>query len=142
MPRLQEVFGDPSPVALVTGSGAPRVGRAIAEHLGRLGCRLALHAHHSIREAEEAAAQYREQGVETIVVQGAMEASAEVESFVAAVIEYFGRLDILVNSAAIWEPKPLEEVTAEEVHVLVYGQVYAPSEDYNQRGRTSCPYTK
>jgi|GEM_PF-4377389 len=34
------------------------------------------------------------------------------------------------------------EVTAEEVHVLVYGRVYAPSEDYNQRGRTSCPYTK
>ena len=48
MSKLQKVFDCPKPVALVTGSGSPRVGRAIAIHLASLGCRIALHANTSI----------------------------------------------------------------------------------------------
>lgn len=119
MPSMQDVFQHPAPVALVTGSGAPRVGRAIAEHLAKLGCRLAMHAHHSVDEAERAATSLRDRGCEVIVVRGAMDRAEEVEEFVAAVIHHFGRLDILVNSAAIWVPKPLEEVTAEDVRAYL-----------------------
>ncbi len=52
MPTLQDVFQCDHPVALVTGSGAPRVGREIAVLLARLGCRIALHANNSLAEAE------------------------------------------------------------------------------------------
>lgn len=115
MPSIQDLFRNPAPVALVTGSGAPRVGQVIAEHLANLGCRLALHAHHSIEAAEHAALKLRENGCDAIVVRGAMDRADEVEDFIAAVGDHFGRLDILVNSAAIWEPKHLEEVTADDV---------------------------
>ncbi|MEX0824537.1 MAG: SDR family oxidoreductase [Pirellulaceae bacterium] len=115
MPSIQDIFQDPAPVALVTGSGAPRVGRAIAAHLAGLGCRLALHAHRSIEDAEHAASKLRDDGCEVIVVRGAVDRAEEVEAFVAAVAQHFGRIDILINSAAIWAPKRLEEVTAEDV---------------------------
>ena len=56
MPTVQDVFDCDQPVALVTGSGAPRVGREIARSLARLGCRIAIHANTSVAEAEQTAA--------------------------------------------------------------------------------------
>ncbi len=38
-----------------------------------------------------------------------------VKSLVAAAVEHFGRIDALVNAAAIWKPQRLEKVTAEDV---------------------------
>ena len=35
-----------------------------------------------------------------------------VQAMVQAVLTRFGRLDVLVNCAAIWQSKPLEDVTA------------------------------
>ncbi len=102
-------------MALVTGSGAPRVGRAIAEHLASLGCRIALHAHHSTAEAQQAAEQLRDKHQETLVVSGDLQDAAAVDAMIQRVTTTFGRIDILVNSAAIWSPLPLEQVTAEEL---------------------------
>lgn len=116
MSRLQEVFECDDPVALVTGSGAPRVGRAIAEHLARLGCRIALHANTRGDEAEVAAKSMRDAlGSLVIVLRGALDDPAVPESLVTEVREHFGRVDILVNSAAIWSPIPLEQITADQV---------------------------
>ena len=42
MPTLQDVFRCDHPVALITGSGSPRVGRTIARRLAKLGCGIAL----------------------------------------------------------------------------------------------------
>jgi len=115
MASLQEVFQEPSPVAMVTGSGAARLGRSIAAHLAALGCRIALHANTSVKEAEQAAMEIRqEQAVETMIVQGNLEEPSVADRLVSQVQHQFGRLDILVNSAAIWKPSGLEQVTAEE----------------------------
>lgn len=127
MSKIAQLFDDPHPVALVTGSGALRVGNAIARHLASLGCRIVLHAHTSIDAAEATAAELRAGGTETLVVQGSLQpykpsdpadASDGADGagrIVKAAIETFGRLDVLVNSAAIWSPKPLEEITADDV---------------------------
>lgn len=116
MPTLQATFQCESPVALVTGSGAPRVGRAIAEHLASLGCRIALHANESRDEADRAAEQIGQSfRVETTVVLGSLEDEAVPDRLVAEVVDRWSRLDILVNSAAIWYPTPLAEVTATEL---------------------------
>ena len=62
-----------NPVALVTGSGAARVGRAIAVRLAHLGCRLALHANSSLQEAEQAAHEIQQAcDTEVIVTQGSL----------------------------------------------------------------------
>jgi NAD(P)-dependent dehydrogenase (short-subunit alcohol dehydrogenase family) len=103
-------------VALVTGSGAPRVGQAIAQHLAACGCRVALHANHSEAEARQAAAEIRRQhGVETAVLIGSLLDESVPERLVAETHNQFGRLDILVNSAAIWHPTALEDVSAAEI---------------------------
>lgn len=116
MGRLQEVFACDAPVALVTGSGAPRVGRAIALELARQGCRISLHANTSTEQAQELAAQINvEFGVEAIVTQGDLAEETTPSRLVKQTSEAFGRLDMLINSAAIWWPTRLEEITADEV---------------------------
>ncbi|MGB7325519.1 MAG: SDR family oxidoreductase, partial [Rubripirellula sp.] len=116
MPNLREVFDCDSPVALVTGSGAPRVGRAIAGHLASLGCRIALHANTSVDQAHQAATKMRsEHGVDVIVTAGALDDDRVPDRLVAQTHDHFKRIDILVNSAAIWRPTPLAQVTADEL---------------------------
>ena len=112
---LQQTFGCDNPVALVTGSAAPRIGRAIALRLASLGCHLVIHTKTSSAAAEDFAAQLRARGTEVIVATARMEDSIAVEKMIDATIQRFGRLDILVNSAGIWEPTRLEDVTANEV---------------------------
>jgi NAD(P)-dependent dehydrogenase (short-subunit alcohol dehydrogenase family) len=116
MPTLQDVFQCEQPVALVTGSGSPRVGQAIANLLARLGCRIALHANNSSAEAERAAVTIRHEfDRDVIVTTGPLEDSSVPDRLVQETHEHFGRIDILVNSAAIWRPTKLEKITPKEL---------------------------
>ncbi len=116
MPNLQQTFQVDSPVALVTGSGAPRVGRAIAMHLANLGCRIAVHANRSQNDAEEVVESIQQQhGARAIVTLGTLTDESVPDRLVDETFSQFGRLDILVNSAAIWYPTPLERVTADDL---------------------------
>ncbi|MCC9600849.1 SDR family oxidoreductase [Stieleria sp. JC731] len=113
---LQRVFDCDAPVALITGSGAPRVGRVIAEELANANCRIVFHANHSVDQAQRAAENVqREFKVDTFVVTGALDESSTPDRLVDEAFDHFGRLDILVNSAAIWKPSKLSEITADEM---------------------------
>ncbi len=104
------------PVALVTGSAAPRVGRAIAEQLAQSGCRIILHARdHADQYDREVALPMRQSGFDVILLQAEMTDEVQVQQMIDQAIKRFGRLDILVNSAAIWSPKPLEQVSAADL---------------------------
>lgn len=116
MSSLSATFNHPSPVALITGSGAPRVGRSIAIALATAGCRIALHANTSVDEAESVAADLRSQnGIDVIVTSGSLGDDSVPGRLVSQTVDHFGRLDILVNSAAIWKPTKIDDVTAEEI---------------------------
>ncbi|KAA1262065.1 Glucose 1-dehydrogenase B [Rubripirellula obstinata] len=116
MTTLQENYHTDNPVALITGSGAPRVGRAIAQHLASLNCHIALHANTSVDEANAAAKDIEsDYGVKTIVTTGSLEDENVPDRLVAETVQAFGRIDILVNSAAIWSPTSFEEITASEI---------------------------
>lgn len=108
-------FDHLQPVAFVTGSAAPRVGRAIAKAFHNIGYRIVLHGHRSTTIAHELAQSWSEQGAETLAVTGDLSKPEIVQQIFAQIDRHFGRLDVLVNSAAIWEQKPLEEVTAADV---------------------------
>lgn len=103
------------PVALITGSGAPRVGRVIAEHLSTLGYAIAVHARNSTEQAQQFAEQITKQEGEAIVCHGDLRDAANCERIVQQVIGHWRRIDVLVNSAAIWHPTALEDVTADEL---------------------------
>ena len=116
MTTLQQTFQSKNPVALVTGSGAPRVGQSIARHLASLGCHIALHANTSIDAASKAALQLQSKyDIQTLVTLGSLEDSAVPSRLVQETVAEFGRIDILVNSAAIWHPTSFDAVTAEEM---------------------------
>lgn len=116
MNRLQQTFECDSPVAVITGSGAPRVGRAIATNFARAGCRVVIHSNRSVTAANEAAASLTaDYNIETLVVLGGLEDDATPDRIVDQTRKKFGRIDVLVNSAAIWSPTKLEDVTSDEL---------------------------
>lgn len=114
-PALRTTFECVHPVALVTGSGSPRVGRAIALHLASLGCKVALHANSSKAEVQDAANALRRGGSDAIATLGDLRDPDAVAAIIDQVVLTFARIDILVNSAAIWSPTRLEDVTADEL---------------------------
>jgi pteridine reductase len=106
-----------SKVALVTGSGKRRVGSHVAEALAERGYALAIHYRKSAAEAAESVKAFAARGVEAIGVQADLTDEQAVRSMVQTVVERFGRLDVLVNCAAVWQRKRLEDVTAADVRL-------------------------
>ncbi len=86
-------------VALVTGA-ARNIGRAIALSLAQAGAAVMVTARHSGAEAEQTAALVRAAGGRAAVFLGDLADPAVPPRAIAACIDAFGRLDILVNNAA------------------------------------------
>jgi pteridine reductase len=103
------------PIALVTGSGKKRVGAAVADALARKGYSIAVHYRSSAAEAAETVKELESLGGKAKAFRADLADEAEVKALVSQVLAEFGRIDVLVNCAAIWQPKPLEEVTARDV---------------------------
>ena len=104
-------------VALVTGSGKRRVGWHVAHALAERGYALAVHYRSSAAEAAETVASFQEHGIEAVAVQADLRDEQAVRALVRRVLDQFGRLDVLVNSAAVWQRKRLEDVTAADVRL-------------------------
>jgi 3-oxoacyl-[acyl-carrier protein] reductase len=96
--------------ALVTGA-AGSIGQAIARALAEDGTRVAIHYHRG-RESAEA---LRESlpGDGHLVIAADIADAASVEQMIATAIDAWGRLDILVNNAAIYESHPVAETSYE-----------------------------
>ena len=97
-------------VALVTGGGR-RVGRALALALGERGATVAVHYNESEAGAKEVVASLTTKGAKAQAFGGQLTLPKAPESLIAAVVAAFGRLDILINSAAIMVRTPFGEVT-------------------------------
>jgi pteridine reductase len=104
-------------VALVTGSGKRRVGAHVADALAGRGYALVLHYRSSAAEAQEAVAAYEARGVPAIALRADLTDEAAVRGLVEQTLTHFGRLDALVNCAAVWQRKSLEEVTAADLRL-------------------------
>jgi pteridine reductase len=102
-------------IALVTGSGKRRVGNAVAVALAERGYAIALHYNRSAEEARESVAQLERMGVRAAAFQADLAKENDVARLFDEVLKTFGRLDVLVTAAAVWEQKPLEDVTAADV---------------------------
>jgi pteridine reductase len=105
----------PSKVALITGSARRRLGWHVADALGRRGYAVVIHYNTSAAEAESAAKEFRSRGIQAISVGAELADESQVRRLVDETLKQFGRIDVLVNCAAIWKSKRLEDVTAEDV---------------------------
>lgn len=101
-----------APVALVTGGGV-RVGRAIALGLAEAGYDVAVHYRSSAEPAEEVVRHVEALGRRALALQADLSDPAAADPLVAGVRQAFGRLDVLVNSAASFDTTPLLEADAE-----------------------------
>ena len=105
-------------VVMVTGS-ARRVGRAILLAFAREGAHVIIHHSHSDADAASAAEEARAFGVKALIVKGDYSDPAQINANFNEVISHFGRLDILVNSASIFEKADLLDITPSDWrHVL------------------------
>lgn len=108
---------DDKKVALVTGSGRRRVGSYVAEALAARGYALAIHYRSSAAEAHEFVDTLRRQGADVEAFGADLADEQAVRDLIDNSVGRFGRLDVLVNCAAVWKSKRLEEITAADVRV-------------------------
>jgi 3-oxoacyl-[acyl-carrier protein] reductase len=98
-------------VAIVTGASRG-MGLAISQELGERGARVAL-VGRTPENLEAAAAQIASAGGEALAVPTDIRVGAQVEAMVEKVLERFGTVDILVNSAFWGPPASIEDTTEE-----------------------------
>jgi len=96
-------------VAIVTGAGR-NIGRAIALALAEGGASIVVNARNNQAEADAVAREIKALGGKALVHTGDVANSAAVQAMADAAVKHFGRLDILVNNAALRREKPFGEM--------------------------------
>lgn len=110
MPTSRSLTGK---AALVTG-GSRRIGRSIALALAGAGADVAITWRTSEVEAVETAAALNREGARAIAIQCDVRSQTSVRRAIETVVAAFGRLDLLINNAAVFASTPLESITLEE----------------------------
>jgi pteridine reductase len=112
-------------IALVTGAGR-RIGRAVALRLAREGADVVIHYHRSKSDADAAVAEIEALGRKSIALQGDLRDVSQIQRLFQRVSERFGRLDILINSAANFLPARLEDTSEQTWDMALDTNLKAP----------------
>ena len=99
--------------ALVTG-GARRVGRGIALALAEAGADVAISYRTSLDDAAQTASEIEALGRKALAVECDVRSEASVRAAIAAAADCFGRLDLVVNNAAVFQSAPLDSLTLDQ----------------------------
>jgi NAD(P)-dependent dehydrogenase (short-subunit alcohol dehydrogenase family) len=110
-------------IALVTG-GARGIGRGIALTLAAEGAAVAVNYRVRSDAADDVVRRIRAGGGEAEAFSGNVGEYAEVERMVRAVLERFGRIDVLVNNAGVVTRHPILDVPLEEWDRVVRTNIY------------------
>ncbi len=97
-------------IALVTGA-SKGIGAAIATHLGAEGAAVIVNYATSKDGAERVVKKITESGGKAVAIQGDVGKLADIERLMGEIKQTFGRLDVLVNNAGVYERKPVGEIT-------------------------------
>ena len=102
-------------VALVTGSGR-NIGREIALSLAASGVAVAINVRSSQQEGQSVVDEIKAQGGQALLCVADVTDQPAVLAMVARIQQQWGRLDILVNNAAIRREARVEDISAQEWH--------------------------
>lgn len=102
-------------VAVVTGA-SKGIGAGIAKGFAAEGAAVVVNYASSREGADRVVADIVKAGGKAVAVQGDVAKSADVEKLFAEAKKAYGRVDVLVNNAGVYQFAPLEEVTAELFH--------------------------
>jgi 3-oxoacyl-[acyl-carrier protein] reductase len=100
-------------VAIVTGAGR-NIGRGIALALADGGAAVVVNARSNLKEAQAVAAEIERAGGRALAVTADVADADAVNNMVAAAVEKFGRIDILVNNAAVRVEQAFEGMTLQQ----------------------------
>jgi len=118
-------------VAVVTGA-SKGIGASIAKHLAAEGAAVVVNYSSSKPGADKVVSEIAGKGGKAIAVQADVAKQAEIERLFAETKKAFGRVDILINNAGVYEFSPLDTVTEEQFHkhfdVNVLGLILASKE--------------
>ncbi len=112
-------------VVMVTGA-ARRVGKSIALALAGRGADVLVHYNRSEEDAQQTADEIRSLGVRAELVQANLGNPLSVEHMFMLVEGYFGRLDVLVNSASAFHARDFLELTVEDWNYVIGINLRAP----------------
>ena len=115
-------------VALVTGSGR-NIGRATVLKLAAEGCNVVVNARSNQAEADAVADEARWLGVKALPVLADVASKEQVDTMINMAMSEFGRIDILINNAALRPHKPFTELSLQDWEavrgVVLDGAYYA-----------------
>lgn len=118
-------------VAVVTGA-SKGIGAGIAKSLAAEGASVVVNYSSSKEGAERVVSEIKAEGGKAIAVQGDVAKTKDVQKLFAETKKAFGRLDVLVNNAGVYEFAPLDQITEQQFHRMfdtnVLGLILATQE--------------
>jgi 3-oxoacyl-[acyl-carrier protein] reductase len=102
-------------VAVVTGA-SKGIGAGIAKSLAAEGAAVVVNYASSKEGADRVVAEIEKKGGKALAVQGDVSKASDVQRIFAETKKAFGKLDVLVNNAGVYQFAPLEEITEEHFH--------------------------
>jgi pteridine reductase len=112
-------------VALVTGAGK-RLGRAVALRLAEDGCDVVVHYRSSEADARAVVREIEKLGRRGMAIAADLNSVAEIKKLFQETSQHFGRLDVLVNSAATFVESAFTATTENEWHTSLDSNLKAP----------------
>jgi pteridine reductase len=114
------------PVVLITGA-AVRIGAASARLLHDKGYNIVIHCNHSLEHAKALCSELNDNRQESAaVLQAELADTTQVIELAKNSIQYWGRLDVLVNNASAFYPTPLENISNDQWDDLFASNAKAP----------------
>jgi len=104
-------------VAFITGGGRS-IGRAMALELASAGCNVVVNVRSNRAEAEEVVGEIEKRGARGLVAVADVTDASAVNAMAQAALKQFGRIDYLVNNAALRQEKAIEQMTFEDWRLI------------------------